>query len=87
MNHRWAAAVAVLMTLLVAGSGRVASGEVAGGHRLVHVHEFPDMGARMAPPTGRPGLSWQQALQAVTRRHLGCIGDRSTITDPGRVHQ
>jgi hypothetical protein len=70
MNHR-RAAVAVLVTLLVAGSGRAASREVAGGHRLVHVHEFPDMGARIAPPTGRPRLSWQQALQAVTRRHEG----------------
>jgi hypothetical protein len=60
-----------LVTLLVAGCGGAGSREVAGGHRLVHVHEFPDMGARIAPPTGRPRLSWQQALQAVTRRHEG----------------
>jgi hypothetical protein len=54
-----------LVTLLVAGCGRAASREAAGGHRLVHVHEFPDMGARIAPPTGRPRLSWRQALRPV----------------------
>ena len=71
MDYRRVAAVAVLVALLVAGSGRAASREVASRHRFVHVHEFPDMGARIAPPTGRPRLSWQQALHAVIRRHEG----------------
>jgi hypothetical protein len=70
MSRRRQAALAVLLALVAAGCGR-ASSPAAAEHRFVHVHEFPDIGKRIAPPTGRPPLSWQQALQAVTRRHDG----------------
>jgi hypothetical protein len=66
----------VLLALLVVGCGQASSSEpatpaAATEHRFTHVHEFPDIGKRIAPPTGRPRLSWQQALRAVTRRNDG----------------
>ncbi len=70
MNGMRRAAVAVLLALLVVGCGPAASEEpvgsaVAGGHRWAHVQEFPDMGVRIAPPTGgTPRLTWQRALAA-----------------------
>ena len=76
--HRWRQLLlAALAAGVVAGCGQPSTRPPAvaamGGveHRFVHVHEFPDMGARIAPPTGQPRLGWQQALQAVTRRHDG----------------
>lgn len=69
--------LAVLVAFVVVGCGQASSQPPAatslGGaeHRLVHVHEFPDMGKRIAPPTGRPRLSWQEALRAATRQHGG----------------
>ena len=38
------------------------------GQALVHVHEFPSSGYRLAPPTGRPALSWEQAIRTGTVR-------------------
>jgi hypothetical protein len=46
-----------------------ATGQVAGGHRLVHAYRFPD-GERLAPPTGQPRLGWQQAY-LVSQRDFG----------------
>ena len=69
--------LAAMVSVVAAGCGQPSTRSPAatalGGaeHRFVHVHEFADMGARIAPPTSRPRLSWQQALQAVTRRHDG----------------
>jgi hypothetical protein len=40
----------------------------AAEHRLVHVHEFVGNGVRLAPPTGRLRLSWQQALRVGRRQ-------------------
>jgi hypothetical protein len=72
MNHRRQAALAVLTALLVVGCGQASSqAPAADEHRFTHVHEFRDSGRRIAPPTGTPRLSWQQALQAVTRRNDG----------------
>ena len=70
--------MAVLSALLVVGCGQASSQAppappAAGEHRFVHVHEFPGMGIRIAPPTAKPKLSWQQALQAVTRRNDGWV--------------
>jgi hypothetical protein len=67
--------LAVLASVAAAGCGQPSTRPPAvaalsgAEHRFVHVHEFPSMGARIAPPTGRPRLRWQQALQAVSRRH------------------
>jgi hypothetical protein len=66
--------LAALVTVVAAGCGQASTQSAATAqgqaeHRFVHVHEFPDIGVRIAPPTGRPRLSWQQALQAVTRRN------------------
>src|SRR5512132_3923230 len=66
--------LAALVTVVAAGCGQASTQSAATAqgqaeHRFVHVHEFPDIGVRIAPPTGRPKLSWQQALQAVTRRN------------------
>jgi hypothetical protein len=71
MVRRRQAALAVLTALLVVGCGQASpqAPPPASEHRFVHVHEFPDMGIRIAPPTAQPKLSWQQALRAVTRRH------------------
>jgi hypothetical protein len=73
MDRRRQAAVAVLSAVLVVGCGQAASQAppAAAEHRFVHVHEFPDLGIRIAPPTAQPKLSWQQALQAVNRRNDG----------------
>jgi hypothetical protein len=78
MSHRAVAAVAVLVTLVVVGSGRAASREVAGGHRFVHVHEFPSSGVRIAPPTGTPRLSWRRALEVGEEQY----GDWDARTPP-----
>ena len=82
MNHRRAAAVAVLVTFLVAGCGRAAPPEAASppatGHRFVHVHEFPSSGVRIAPPTGTPRLSWRRALEFSEDRY----GDWDPGTPP-----
>jgi len=59
--------------VVAVGCGQVATqppaarGQQAAEHRFVHVHDFPTNGVRIAPPTGRPGLSWQQGLQAGIR--------------------
>jgi hypothetical protein len=66
-----------LVTVAAVGCGQaptqppVATEQAQAEHRLVHVHDFADMGKRIAPPTRQPRLSWQQALRAVTRRHEG----------------
>ena len=66
-----------LVTVVAAGCGRpstqppAATEQAQAEHRFVHLHEFPDMGVRIAPPTGRPRLSWQQALRAATRQQGG----------------
>jgi hypothetical protein len=74
MGPRRQLGLGMLLALLVVGSGPATSSgpatAAAGAeHRFVHVHEFPGAGMRIAPPTGRPRLSWRQALRAVTRRH------------------
>ncbi|HET9558198.1 MAG TPA: hypothetical protein VFS70_13740, partial [Actinomycetota bacterium] len=63
-------AVVVLMVGLAAGCAGPATAErpvtavpPAPGQALVHVHEFPGSGHRLAPPTGRPALSWEQAIR------------------------
>ena len=74
MHRGRRAAAAALLGLLVVGCGQTSWRQMttpAAEHRFVHVHEFPSMGIRIAPPTGRPRLSWQQALQAVTERNDG----------------
>ena len=77
MNRGRQVALAALLGLVVVGCGQTsapppaATAQGQGEHRFVHVHEFPDMGTRIAPPTGRPRLSWQEALAAVTRRNDG----------------
>jgi hypothetical protein len=75
MERRRRVARAVLLGLLAVGGGQASSQPPAAApadeHRFVHVHEFPTIGKRIAPPTGRPRLSWQQALAAVTRRNVG----------------
>jgi hypothetical protein len=75
MHRRRQAALALLAALVAAGCGQLSPREApsaaAAEHVFVHVHRFPDMGTRIAPPTGRPRLSWQQALHAVTRRNDG----------------
>jgi hypothetical protein len=70
--RRWL--LAALVAVVAVGCGQAspqpaATAQGQAEHRFVHVHEFPDMGKRIVPPTGRPRLSWQQALQAVTRRN------------------
>jgi hypothetical protein len=72
--RRWL--LAALVTVVAVGCGQASTQPAATAqgqaeHRFVHVHEFPDLGVRIAPPTGRPKLTWQQALQAVTRRNDG----------------
>jgi hypothetical protein len=98
--NRGRRAVLMLLAGVAVGCGQTSSQPPAaapGGaeHRFVHVHEFPDMGARIAPPTGRPRLSWQQALQVVTRRHDGWdartppqvkLADYSSRTGEGPLH-
>jgi hypothetical protein len=79
MRRRRQAALALLAALVAAGCGQLSSqlspheapSAAAAKHVFLHVHEFPDMGLRIAPPTGTPKLTWQQALQAVTRRNDG----------------
>jgi hypothetical protein len=75
MHRRRQAALALLLALVAAGCGqlssRAAPSAAAAEHVFLHVHEFPDSGARIAPPTGTPRLSWQQALQAATRQSPG----------------
>jgi hypothetical protein len=72
MDRRRKAALAVLSAVLVAGCGQASqTPPAAAEHRFVHVHEFPDLGIRISPPTAQPKLSWQQALQAVNRRNDG----------------
>ena len=67
--------LAALATVVVVGCGqaatppRAAAEQQVAEHRFVHVHEFPDMGVRIAPPTGQPRLRWQQALHAGLRQH------------------
>jgi hypothetical protein len=62
--------LAALAAVVVVGCGEVAtplpaaSGQDPAEHRFVHVHDFPTMGVRIAPPTGRPRLAWQQGLRA-----------------------
>jgi hypothetical protein len=76
---RVGAAVAVLAVALVAGCAGsprpsatvtppVAAGTSVPGQALVHVHEFPGSGHRLAPPTWRPVLSWEQAIRTGTVR-------------------
>jgi hypothetical protein len=70
MDRRRQAALAVLSAVLVVGCGQASQAPPAAAeHRFVHVHEFPDLGIRIAPPTAQPKLSWRQALQAVNRRN------------------
>jgi hypothetical protein len=72
--RRWLLAAVVAVVAVGCGQASTQSAATARGqaeHRFVHVHEFPDIGKRIAPPTGRPRLSWRQALQAVTRRNDG----------------
>jgi predicted small lipoprotein YifL len=73
MHRRRQAALALLAALVAAGCGQLSPREAppaaAAEHVFVHVHEFPDIGVRIALPTGTPGLTWQQALQAVARRN------------------
>jgi hypothetical protein len=74
MHRRRRAALALLLALAAAGCGQPswrAAPSTADEHVFLHVHEFPDMGARIAPPTGTPRLSWRQALQAATRLSPG----------------
>ena len=79
MRRHRPAALALLAALVAAGCGQLSSqlspheapSAAAAKHVFLHVHEFPDMGLRIAPPTGTPKLTWQQALQAVTRRNDG----------------
>jgi hypothetical protein len=75
MHRRRQAALALLAALVAAGCGQLSPREApsagAAEHVFVHVHEFPEIGVRIALPTGTPELSWQQALQAVTRRNDG----------------
>jgi hypothetical protein len=62
----------MILALLVIGCGQASPQlPAADEHRFTHVHKFPDMGLRIAPPTGTPRLRWQQALQAATRRNDG----------------
>ena len=67
--------LAALVSVVVAGCGQPSTRPPAvaalsgAEHRFVHVHEFPDMGAWIAPPTRQPRLRWQQAFHAVSRRH------------------
>ena len=69
--------LATLVSVAAVGCGQALSTPPAATapqkaeHRFVHVLEFSDMGKRIAPPTGRPRLSWQQALGAATRQHGG----------------
>jgi hypothetical protein len=44
--------------------GSAGAGQGDAGRRLVHRYEFPDMGIRLDPPTGRPRLTWQQAARS-----------------------
>ena len=72
--RRWL--LAALVTVVAVGCGQpstksAATAQGQAEHRFVHVHEFPDIGVRIAPPTDRPRLSWQQALQSVTCRNDG----------------
>jgi hypothetical protein len=65
--------LAALATIAAVGCGQVATQTPAATgqapeHRFVHVHDFPDMGVQIAPPTGRPRLPWRQALQASLRQ-------------------
>jgi hypothetical protein len=72
--RRWLLAALVAVVAVGCGQTSTQSAAAAQGqaeHRFVHVHEFPDIGVRIAPPTAQPKLSWQQALQAVTRRNDG----------------
>ena len=69
--RRWLLAALVTVVAVGCGQAPAATAQGQAEHRFVHVHEFPDMGKQIAPPTGRPRLSWQQALQAVTRRNDG----------------
>jgi hypothetical protein len=65
--------LAALSAVVAGGCGQVATPspaattQPAAEHRFVHVHEFPGNGVRIAPPTGRPRLSWQQGLRASLR--------------------
>jgi hypothetical protein len=57
MNHRRRAALAVLLAVLAVGCGpatssRPGASPAAAEHRFRHVHEFPSIGKRIAPPTG-----------------------------------
>ena len=58
------------MGFVVGGAGcsrtAAAGGQAASGRALAHVHEFPSSGARLAPPTGMPKLSWRQAVLTPT---------------------
>jgi hypothetical protein len=69
--------LAALVTVVAVGCGQASSNPPAATaqgqaeHRFVHVHEFPDLVIRIAPPTGQPTLSWQEALRTVTRRNDG----------------
>jgi hypothetical protein len=60
--------LATLAAVAVVGCGQAATQPPA-VHRFVHVHEFPGNGVRIAPPSGRPRLSWQQGLRASLRVH------------------
>jgi hypothetical protein len=79
-GSRRAAAVALLVSTLAGGCAQPPGSAttaplpanatpVVGGHRLVHVHRFPD-GERLAPPRGQPRLGWQQAYH-VSQRDFG----------------
>jgi hypothetical protein len=79
-GSRRAAVTALLVASLAGGCAQppepaatttppAATGQVAGGHRLVHAYRFPD-GERLAPPTGQPRLGWQRAY-LVSQRDFG----------------
>jgi hypothetical protein len=75
MRGAAAGVAAVLVVALAAGCARPATAErpvtaatPAPGRALVHVHEFPSLGHRLDPPTGRPALTWGQAIRTGTVR-------------------
>ena len=70
--------------------GTAGAGQGDAGRRLVHRYEFPDMGIRLEPPTGRPRLTWQQAARvarlgpfdADRRPQLKLADYRNTLQGP-----
>jgi hypothetical protein len=58
-------ALAVVACTPASGQQHPAVRDPPVGRHLTHVHAFPNMGIRLAPPTGgRPRLSWRQGYRA-----------------------